>query len=222
MNILLIEDEHGLANVIKVGLEQEHFKVEVAFDEETGSRLIQKGKYDAYIIDWDVSGKDAGLALIKSMRQAKNHTPVVLISNRSDNNSRKLGLSSGADDYLTKPFSIQQLTRKVKDLTGDITKEDILTVGDLSLSPKTFEVKRGDSFIYLTNKEFSLLEYLMRNQGRPLSKEMISGYVWDYNADVMPNTVEVYIKYLRQKIDDSFKKKLLHTVRGFGYKIDDK
>lgn len=222
MKILVIEDEHRVANIIKKSLEQEGYSVDVAFDGDDGYKLVENNGYDLYLISWDVPGSQNGTEIIKTMRQSKIHNPVLLISDRSDNNSKKLGLSSGADDYLVKPFSIEKLLIKIKSLLNDKSQQDILNINNLSIDTTKFEVKRGDTIIHLTNKEFSLLEYLMRNQGKPVNKDMISSYVWDYDADVMPNTVEVYIKYLRQKIDDPFDKKLLHTVRGFGYKIDDK
>lgn len=222
MKILVIEDEHRVANIIKGSLEQENYSVDVAFDGDEGYKLIQDNQYDLYVIGWNIPGSKNGIEIIKSMRQIKLHNPVILISDKSDTGSKKIGLSSGADDYLIKPFSVQKLLVKVKSLLNDNSRQDILSIDNLSVDTTRFEAKRGDTIIHLTNKEFSLLEYLMRNQGKPLNKDMISNYVWNYDADVMPNTVEVYIKYLRQKIDDPFDKKLIHTVRGFGYKIDDK
>jgi len=222
MKILVIEDEHQVANIIKRSLEQENFSVDVAFDGGDGYKLIKDNQYDLYLIGWDIPGSKNGTEIIRTMRQSKIHNPVILISDRSDSGSKKLGLSCGADEYMIKPFSVQKLLTKVRILLNDKSQSNIVNVGDLSLDATSFEVKRGDTLIHLTSKEFSLLEYLMRNQGKPVNKDMISSYVWDYDADVMPNTVEVYIKYLRQKIDDPFDKKLLHTVRGFGYKIDNK
>lgn len=222
MKILVVEDEHRVANIIKKSLEQEGYLVDLAFDGDDGYKLVETSTYDLYLIGWDIPGAKNGTEIIKSMRQNKIHTPVILVSNKSDSGSKKLGLSCGADDYLTKPFSVQKLLTKVRDLLNDKSKPNIINIDNLSIDTVSFEVKRGNNLIHLTSKEFSLLEYLMRNQGKPVNKDMIGNYVWDYDADVMPNTVEVYIKYLRQKIDDPFDKKLLHTVRGFGYKIDNK
>jgi DNA-binding response OmpR family regulator len=158
------------------------------------------------------------------MRKAKIHTPVLLLTAKGTIADRTTGLDAGADDYLAKPFALEELLARVRALLRRPVEvqQTILTVGDLSLNTVTFEVKRGETIIDLTGKEFALLEYLLRNQGRPSNKDTIISHVWDYNADVLPNTVEVYMKYLRQKIDDPFKTQLLHTVRGFGYKIEAK
>jgi len=156
------------------------------------------------------------------MRKMKIHTPVLLLSAKGTINDRTTGLDAGADDYLVKPFALEELLARVRALLRRPVEvqQTILTAGDLSLNTVTFVVKRGDKEISLTGKEFALLEYLLRNQDRPHTKDVIISHVWDYNADVLPNTVEVYMKYLRQKIDDPFDTKLLHTSRGFGYKIE--
>jgi DNA-binding response OmpR family regulator len=137
---------------------------------------------------------------------------------------RTTGLDGGADDYLVKPFALEELLARVRALLRRPAEQqaNVLTVGDLSLDTVSYSVKRGNKEISLTSKEFSLLEYLLRNPGRPLSKDVIISHVWDYDADILPNTVEVYIKYLRNKIDEPFKTKLIHTIRGFGYKLEAK
>jgi DNA-binding response OmpR family regulator len=158
------------------------------------------------------------------MRKAKIHTPVLLLTAKGTIADRTTGLDSGADDYLVKPFALEELLARVRALLRRPVEvqQTVLTVGDLSLNTVTSQVKRGNVEISLTGKEFALLEFLLRNQGRPSNKDTIISHVWDYNADVLPNTVEVYMKYLRQKVDDPFKTKLLHTIRGFGYKIEAK
>jgi DNA-binding response OmpR family regulator len=162
------------------------------------------------------------VAIVKAMRDAKVHTPVLFLSALDSINERTAGLDAGADDYLVKPFALEELLARVRALLRRPTEQqsDILKAGDLSLDTVTYSVDRAGTSIQLTSKEFALLEYMLRNQGRPLSKEVIISHVWDYDADILPNTVEVYVKYLRNKIDTPFKKPLIHTVRGFGYKLE--
>ncbi len=224
MRILLIEDEHKIAQALKKALEQENYAVDVSYDGDDGYAMATTEPYDLNIIDWMIPGSYNGIEVIKAMRQAKVHTPVLLLTAKGTTADRTIGLDSGADDYLVKPFALEELLARVRALLRRPVEvqQTVLTVGDLSLNTVTFEVKRGNKTIELTGKEFALLEYLMRNQGRPNNKDSIISHVWDYNADVLPNTVEVYVKYLRQKIDDNYKTKLLHTVRGFGYKIEAK
>ena len=224
MRILIIEDEHKIAHALKKALEQENFAVDVSFDGDDGYAMATTEPYDVCIIDWMVPGEYNGLDIVKAMRAAKIHTPVLILSAKGTITDRTTGLDSGADDYLVKPFALEELLARVRALLRRPieVQQTILTAGDLSLNTVTFEVKRGDMPITLTGKEFALLEYLLRNQGKPTNKDTIISHVWDYNADVLPNTVEVYMKYLRQKIDDPFDSKLIHTVRGFGYKIEAK
>jgi len=224
MRILLIEDEHKIAQALKKALEQENYAVDISYDGDDGYAMATTEPYDLNIIDWMIPGSYNGIEVIKAMRQAKVHTPVLLLTAKGTTADRTTGLDSGADDYLVKPFALEELLARVRALLRRPVEvqQTVLTVGDLSLNTVTFEVKRGNKTIELTGKEFALLEYLMRNQGRPNNKDAIISHVWDYNADILPNTVEVYVKYLRQKIDDNFSTKLLHTVRGFGYKIEAK
>ena len=221
MRILIVEGEHKVASALKKALEQDSYAVDVSYDGEDGCAMATTEPYDLCIIDWMVSGKYNGLDIVKTMRASKIHTPVLLLSAKKAVSDRAKGLDSGADDFLVKPFALEELLARVRALLRRPVEvqQTILTAGDLSLNTVTFEVKRADKEIILTSKEFALLEYLLRNQDHPSSKETIISHVWDYNADVLPNTVEVYIKYLREKIDDPFKVKLLHTMRGFGYKI---
>jgi DNA-binding response OmpR family regulator len=221
MRILLIEDEHKIARALKKALEQESYAVDVAYDGDEGHAMATTEPYDAAIIDRMLPGEYNGLEIVKAMREAKIHTPVLLLTAMASVKDRTEGLDSGADDYLVKPFALEELLARVRALLRRPKEQQstILTAGDLSLNTVTFEVKRGETPIQLTGKEFALLEYLMRNQDRPLPKELIISHVWDYDADILPNTVEVYIKYLRAKVDQPFKTALIHTVRGFGYKL---
>ena len=222
MRILIIEDEHKIARALKKALEQENYAVDVSYDGDDGYAMATTEPYDLAIIDRMIPGEYNGLAIVRAMRKAKIHTPIIILTAKGTIADRTTGLDSGADDYLVKPFALEELLARVRALLRRPVEvqQTILTAGDLSLNTVTFAVKRGDKDIVLTGKEFALLEFLLRNQGRPSNKDTIISHVWDYNADVLPNTVEVYMKYLRQKIDDPFKTKLLHTARGFGYRIE--
>lgn len=221
MRILIVEDEHKIANALKRALEQESYAVDVSYDGDDGYAMATTEPYDMAIIDRMLPGEHTGIDIVEAMRTAKIHTPILLLTALGSTNDKTKGLDSGADDYLVKPFALEELLARVRALLRRPTETQgtTLQVGDLSLNTVDFSVKRGDTDIQLTSKEFGLLEYLLRNQGRPLSKDTIIAHVWDYDADILPNTVEVYIKYLRNKIDTPFKKPLLHTVRGFGYKL---
>ena len=223
MRILIIEDEHKIAQALKKALEQESYAVDVSFDGDDGYAMATTEPYDLAIIDRMIPGKYNGLSIVKEMRKEKIHTPVIILTAKSSVADRTEGLDAGADDYLVKPFALEELLARVRALLRRPVEvqQTILTAGNLSLNTVTCIVKRGETEISLTSKEFALLEYLLRNQGKPSNKDTIISHVWDYNADVLPNTVEVYIKYLRQKIDDPFNEPpLLHTARGFGYKIE--
>ena len=225
MRILIVEDEHKIAQALKRALEQENYAVDISYDGDDGYAMATTEPYDLAIIDRMIPGEYDGLGIVKAMREAKIHTPVIILTAKGTVNDRTTGLDSGADDYLVKPFALEELLARIRALLRRPTevKQTILTAGDLSLNTVTYEVKRGGKLIQLTSKEFSLLEFLLRNQGRPVNKDMIISHVWDYNADVLPNTVEVYMKYLRQKIDDPFDgPHLLQTARGFGYRIEAK
>jgi DNA-binding response OmpR family regulator len=221
MRVLLIEDEHKIARALKKALEQENYAVDVIYDGDEGYAMATTEPYDAAIIDRMLPGSYDGLAIVEAMRKQKIHTPVLMLTALGSVTDRTTGLDTGADDYLIKPFALEELLARVRALMRRPTEQQstLLTAGDLSLNTITYEVKRGDTLIQLTGKEFALLEYLLRNQNRPLPKELIIAHVWDYDADILPNTVEVYIKYLRAKIDQPFDTPLIHTVRGFGYKL---
>jgi DNA-binding response OmpR family regulator len=221
MRILLIEDEHKIARALKKALEQESYAVDVAYDGDEGYAMATTEPYDAAIIDRMLPGSYDGIAIVKAMREEKIHTPVLILTALGGINDRTTGLDSGADDYLVKPFALEELLARVRALLRRPVEQQatILSAGDLTLNTITYEVQRAGETIQLTGKEFALLEYLLRNQNRPLPKELIISHVWDYDANILPNTVEVYIKYLRNKIDDPFDTPLIQTVRGFGYRL---
>lgn len=222
MRILIIEDEHKIANAIKKGLEQEKFAVDVCYDGKEGLGSAMTFEYDLIIIDRMLPGVD-GIKICTFLRKKNDQTPILFLTAKDKLNDKVEGLNAGADDYLAKPFAFEELLARARALMRRPKKSinSILMIGDLSLDTVSYEVKRGDKIIKLSSKEFALLEYLMRNPNRILTKDNIISHVWDYDADILPNTVEVYIGYLRNKIDKPFcgKKPLIHTVRGFGYKI---
>ncbi len=224
MRVLIIEDEHKIAGALKKALEQESYAVDVSYDGDDGYAMATTEPYDVAIIDRMIPGEYDGVAIVKAMRAAKIHTPVLLLTAMSSVRDRTSGLDSGADDYLVKPFALEELLARVRALLRRPAQQQatVLTVGDLTLDTINYSVKRAGDEINLTSKEFALLEYLMRNPGRPISKDIIISHVWDYDSDILPNTVEVYIKYLRTKIDVPYKTQLLHTIRGFGYKLEAK
>lgn len=223
MRVLVVEDEHKIANAIKKGLEQERFAVDVAYDGDTGLIEATYEDYDVIVLDRMLPGEVDGIGILKALRETGKHTPVLLLTAKGKIQDRVEGLNAGADDYLVKPFAFEELLARIRALLRrpKRTLDNELKYGDLSLSTDTFVVKRANKQVRLSKKEFSLLEYLMRNPDRVLSKDQIIQHVWDYDADVLPNTVEVYIGYLRNKIDKPFKKRfeLVHTIRGFGYKF---
>lgn len=220
MRVLIIEDEHKIANALKRVFQQEHYAVDVCYDGEEGLAMGTNQPYDIMIIDLGLPKKD-GLQVIKELRQQSVHTPVIVLTAKGSTSEKVAGLDAGADDYILKPFAMDEVLARVRALLRRPADQQttVLEAEDLTLNTTTYEVKRGGKVIPLTSKEFSLLEYLLRNKGRPLSKDEIIGHVWDYDADVLPNTVEVYIRYLRQKIDDPFDKPIIYTARGFGYSV---
>ena len=223
MRILIVEDEHRIATSIKKGLELEKYAVDVAFDGRDGFDLASTEEYDCIILDLMLPGMD-GLEICKKLREKQIHTPILILTARSQTENKIEGLDSGADDYLTKPFSFEELLARLRALIRrpNGTQGTVLKVGNLELDTVSYNVKRGEKAIQLSSKEYALLEYLMRQSGNIVSKDKIVTHVWNYDDDVLPNTVEVYIRKLRQKIDIPFKneKSLINTIGGFGYKIE--
>lgn len=220
MRLLLVEDEHRIANSIKKGLKQEHYAVDLAYDGLDGFDLAATEEYDLIILDLMLPGMD-GLEICRQLRRKLIHTPILILTAKGQVEDKITGLDSGADDYLTKPFSFEELLARIRALSRRprSSLNPVLVIDDLSLNTKTYEVKRAGILITLSGKEYSLLEFLMRHPHQIVKKERIIGHVWDYDANILPNTVEVYIKNLRHKIDFPFPKPLIHTIRGFGYKL---
>lgn len=219
MRILIIEDEHKIANAVKQGLVQEKYAVDVEYDGDSGLGAALNEAYDAMIIDRMLPGSVDGVEICRQVRAAGIHTPILLLTAKDQVRDKVEGLNSGADDYLVKPFSFEELLARLRALLRrpPQAQPNTIKVEDLTLDTISYEVQRGGRRIDLSAKEFALLEYMMRNAGRVLSKDNIISHVWDFDADVLPNTVEVYVGYLRAKIDKPFDKPLLHTNRGFGY-----
>lgn len=222
MRVLVIEDEHRIAHAIKKGLEQEMYAVDVVYDGQDGLDMASTEDYDLIILDRMLPSVD-GLDISKALRKQQIHTPILILTAKSQVSDRVEGLDAGADDYLVKPFAFEELLARLRALKRRPKNgiDDILKAGDLVLHSRTYQVKRADQNIKLSQKEFALLEYLLRNKEKTLSKDQIIQHVWDYDADILPNTLEVFIKQLRNKIDRTFPESLplIQTVRGFGYKI---
>jgi DNA-binding response OmpR family regulator len=222
MRILVVEDELLIAKSLKKGLEQEAYAVDMVHDGEDGYDLAMVEEYDVIILDRMLPGM-SGEEVCQQLREQGVKSPILMLTARGQIHERVEGLDVGADDYMVKPFAFEELLARIRALIRrPVTQvENVLEVGNLSLDTGTFAVKRGDVVIKLSRKEFSLLEYLMRHVGQIVTKDQIIQHVWNYDADVLPNTVEVYIGYLRNKVDKPFpdQPKLIQTVRGFGYRI---
>ncbi|HYA42473.1 MAG TPA: response regulator transcription factor [Syntrophobacteraceae bacterium] len=218
MRLLAVEDEKKVASFIKKGLEEEGYAVDAALDGKTGFQMAMDRVHDLIILDIHLPGMD-GLSLLHELRQRKVLTPVLLLTVRANIEDKVLGLDAGADDYLTKPFAFEELVARVRALLRRQTeaKLPVLEFADLVLDPSRRTVHRGGRKIELTAKEYALLDYFMRNPGRVLTRSMIADRVWDYNFDSMTNIIDVYVNYLRRKIDSEGEHKLIHTVRGVGY-----
>jgi len=216
-----VEDEHRIAQAVKEGLEQESYAVDVAYDGEEGYNTASSGEYDLIILDVMMPQMN-GYEVVKKLRADNNHTPVLMLTAKDQTTDVVSGLDSGADDYLAKPFAFEVLLARIRALLrrpqDSIT--NVLQVDDLMVDITNHEVKRAGKIIKLSSKEYAILEYMVRNQGRVLSKNNIMTHVWDFDADILPNNVEVFITYLRSKIDKPFSgPNLINTVRGFGYRI---
>lgn len=220
MRILVVEDEHKIANALKRGLEQHSYAVDVSYDSDDGLAMATTEPYDLMILDRMLPGSTDGIGILHMVRQQKIHTPILLLTAKDRVIDRAEGLNAGADDYLVKPFAFVELIARVRALLrrSPKTTSTSLKYEDVILDPQNMRVGRAGQEIELTNKEFALLEYFMRNPNKIITKDMLMQHVWNYDADILPNTVEVYIGYLRNKVDKPFKgSDLIHTKRGFGY-----
>lgn len=220
MRLLVVEDEKKVASFIRKGLEEEGYAVDVALDGEVGLQMATDRVHDLIILDIQLP-RLSGMELLRSLRAKRIATPVLLLTVRAAIEDKVLGLDAGADDYLTKPFSFRELVARVRALLRRRAEssQTELRVADLTLDPVRHTVSRGSEKIELTAKEFALLDYFMRNPGRVLTRTMIAEHVWDYDFDSMTNVIDVYVNYLRRKIDSDREPKLIHTVRGVGYML---
>jgi DNA-binding response OmpR family regulator len=220
MRILVVEDEKKVASFIQRGLEGEGFQVEIAGDGEEGVSMAKGNPYDLILMDVMLPKMD-GLAAIRELRTAKVNTPVLCLTAKDTVEDIVAGLDSGSDDYLTKPFAFAELLARVRALMrrGAQERGAEITYADLRLDPVAHKVWRAGKEIELTAKEYALLEYFIRNPEKTLTRNMIAEHVWDYTFDSFTNIIDVYVNYLRKKIDRDFATKLVHTVRGVGYML---
>jgi len=218
MKILVIEDEKKVAGFIKRGLEEDDYQVTIIHDGVEGLKQALSGEYSLVILDVMVPKKD-GLAVIKEMREAGNQVPVLMLTARGTTEDIVSGLEAGSDDYLTKPFAFAELLARVRALLrrSEQDRGAEIFFSDLRLDPVSHKVWRSGNEIDLTAKEYGLLEYLVRNPNTVLSRAMIAEHVWDYAFDSFTNIIDVYVNYLRKKVDKDYSTKLIHTVRGQGY-----
>ncbi len=220
MRILLIEDNHRLNQALKLGLIEDGYAVDSAFDGKEGSEMVMLTPYDAIILDIMLPVKD-GLTVCRELRDRRIRTPILMLTARDAVEDRIKGLDSGADDYMVKPFAIDELRARLRALLRRESSDrgPVIRVGDLTLDPAQHRVERAGQLIDCTAKEFALLEYLMRNANMLITREMAEAHVWSYDYDGASNVVDVYIRRLRRKIDDPNPVKLLETVRGAGYRL---
>jgi two-component system, OmpR family, response regulator len=220
MRILVVEDEIKIANAIKRALELQKYAVDVAYDGAEGLDLAVGENFDLIILDLMLPHVD-GLQICRQVRQAKISTPILILTAKGQVEDKVAGLDTGADDYLVKPFSFEELFARIRALSrrSNDACDSVLKIGDLSLDPVSFKVTRQNKNIQLSTKEFSILEYLLRHKNSIVTREQILSHVWNYAADVLPGTVEVHVKHLRDKIDTPFSVQYIKTIRGFGYQI---
>jgi two-component system, OmpR family, copper resistance phosphate regulon response regulator CusR len=223
--ILLVEDEQKIADTLKLGLTEDGYYVETAYDGTIGWKLFQQNKYDLVILDINLPGIN-GYDLCKKIRNRNGNVPVIMLTALGSLNDKIEGYDSGADDYIIKPFEFKELLMKIRVLLKRTSHQNIpvgtvLKAGDLEMNLDSKEVKRGDANINLTAKEFQLLEYLMRNKNRVVSRSDIAINVWDIDFDTNTNVIDVYINYVRNKVDKKFDRKLIHTQVGMGYILKD-
>ena len=222
MKLLLVEDERRIAQNIKKGLEQDGYAVDIAYDGAEGYASASADEYDVIISDVMMPEMD-GMEMCRRLRADGNKTPLLLLTAKDSERDIVNGLDVGADDYLAKPFSFNVLLARIRALMRRPQQSigERLVVGDLEMDLIDKRVTRAGTLLKLSVKEFSILEYLMRNPDRVLSKNNIISHVWDFDADILPNNVEVFINLLRGKVDKPFDRPLIHTVRGFGYKVSE-
>jgi two-component system copper resistance phosphate regulon response regulator CusR len=223
MKILVVEDEHKIARAIKEGLEQESYSVKACYDGQDGFDAVFYEDFDLIILDVMLPSMD-GFEICRRIRQESVHTPILMLTAKNQSKDIVQGLDTGADDYLAKPFSFEVLLARVRALLRrpHETVSETLEVADLTFDTVRCEVKRNGEAIKLSAKEYAVLEYLMRNKNKVLTKNNIMSHVWDFDADILPNNLEVFISYLRNKVDKPFDgPALIQTIRGFGYKISD-
>ncbi len=220
MRILLVEDNRRLSDSLKRSLMDDSYAVDTAYDGQEGEELAELTPYDVIILDVMLPRKD-GIEVCRSLRNRRVKTPILMLTARDALEDRVLGLDSGADDYLVKPFEMEELRARLRALLRREAddKRGLITIADLELDPATHFVQRGGTPIELTAREYALLEYLMRNPNRLITRQMAENHLWSYNAAVMSNVVDVYIRRLRSKIDDPFDLKLIETIRGSGYRL---
>ena len=221
MRILMAEDDSALGGFVKKGLEAEHYAVDLSEDGEQARAMASELDYDLVMLDLNLPRLD-GVSILRSVRVRKPSMPILVLTGRSRVEDRVQCLDMGADDYLMKPFSFSELSARVRALLrrSHVPAESVLKVDDLRLDRVERRVERAGHRIELTSKEFALLEYMMRNAGRRITRAMIIEHVWNISFDTSTNIVDVYINYLRRKVDDGFSKRLIHTVRGVGYELN--
>ena len=219
MRILLVEDEMATARVLMNGLKAEHFAVDLVHDGEEGLLYMSEIGYDVAVLDVGLPKLD-GLTILKNARKRQIQIPVMLLSGRHSVEDRVRGLEAGADDYVAKPFAFEEVIARIRALLRrPVVLQSKLVVADLEIDRTRHTAKRGGKPIQLTQREYALLEYLMRNAGHPVSRTMVVEHVWNLGFEGLTNIVDVYINYLRAKIDQGYEKKLIHTARGFGYML---
>ena len=220
MRILLAEDDSALASFVRKGLEAEHYAVDVSVDGEQARALASELEFDLIILDLTLPHLD-GVSILRFVRTRKPSVPILVLTGRNRVEDRVQCLDLGADDYLVKPFSFSELSARIRALMrrSHVPAESVLAVGDLKLDRVERRVERGGKRIELTSKEFALLEYLMRNAGRRITRAMIIEHVWNLSFDTCTNVVDVYVNYLRRKVEDGYPQRLIHTVRGVGYEL---
>ena len=220
MRILLVEDNRRLSDSLRLSLADDGYAVDVAYDGQEGEELAELSPYDIIILDVMLPLR-SGIEVCRSLRNNHVRIPILMLTARDALEDRVLGLDSGADDYLVKPFEMSELLARLRALLRRESddKSGLITIGDLTLDPATHYVKRGGQTIDLTSREYGLLEYLVRNPNRLITRQMAENHLWSYDAIISSNVVDVYIRRLRRKLDDPFEVKLIETIRGSGYRL---